>query len=226
MLAADQITVVVDDGTVTLRGAVDTWHERRAASRHAYQGGARRVINELDLLSRRSTPLGLRATLVPNQVEYELDANHRGEDFRQFLKLAEPVRDPSRLPPAPEVDLVFRLRNEGERTIDVRLGHDKGGIELSLTGEGAVHVQLARSFLADFRPGRVVTIEPGKGFEIPIRSLQYGFRNASDRWYWTQAGNHMLQATLTWPASVTGIRMNAVAATPIKLTVVDPEEQE
>lgn len=219
LLDASQITVSVDDGVVTLQGVVDTWHERTMAERHAHRAGARRVIDELDVRSGRMTLPGLTATLLPNRVEYELDKEFSGEKFREFLVLANQTLDAVKLPPAPKVDLVFRLHNEGDRPVEVRLGHDKGEIELSLTGPGAVHVSLGRLFVADFRPGRVLTIEPNGDFEIPIRSLQYGFRNASDRWYWTEAGEYLLQATLIWPTDVIGVDMRSVAATPVKLRV-------
>ena len=52
-LDADQITMTVDDGVVTLRGTVDSWQERKTAGRQVYQAGARRVINELDVRSRQ-----------------------------------------------------------------------------------------------------------------------------------------------------------------------------
>ena len=223
LLNAKQIAVSVTEGVVTLQGKVDTWHEKTTAGRHAYQAGARHVVNKLDLRSRRETPPGLKATLVPNQVEYKLDSNLRGKAFRKLLESAKRTRDTSRLPRAPEVDLVFQLHNEGNVPVDVRLGHDKSEFELSIVGEGAVHVPLGRSFVADFRLGRVKTLSPGEDFEIPIRSLQYGFRNASDRWYWTEPGEHILQVTLVWPADVAGFNMNAVAATPITL-MVDGEQ--
>ena len=52
-LDADQITMTVDDGVVTLRGTVDSWQERKTAGRQVYRAGARRVINELDVRSRQ-----------------------------------------------------------------------------------------------------------------------------------------------------------------------------
>jgi hypothetical protein len=220
-LDADDIAVSVTDGSVTLQGTVDTWHGRAVADRHAHQGGARRVRNQLEVIVRRETPLGLRATLVPNRVKYALDAKFSGEEFRRLLELAKRTRDPDRLPPAPKVDLVFRLHNKADRPVQVRLGHDRGELQLSLTGEGVVHVPLGRSFVADFRRGSLITIAPGGDLEIPIRSLEYGFRGESDRWYWTEAGTHMLQATLTWPADSVGTRMHAVAATPIELIVAE-----
>ncbi|HXV62813.1 MAG TPA: BON domain-containing protein, partial [Vicinamibacteria bacterium] len=44
---SDHIDVSVDDGVVTLRGTVDSWAEARTAIENAYEGGARRVTNEL-----------------------------------------------------------------------------------------------------------------------------------------------------------------------------------
>ena len=60
LLDAETISVSVADGVVTLSGAVDTYHERAAAEKHALQGGARRVVDELSVRSGRTTPIGLR----------------------------------------------------------------------------------------------------------------------------------------------------------------------
>lgn len=220
-----QIQVTVNGGVSTLHGTVYTWQERRLAEQHALQGGARRVVNKLEVRAQRIAPLGLKATLIPNETEYELDPRTQGERFRRFVELAKPAPNPADLPPVPKVDLVFQLRNETDQSIDVRLGHDRGGIQLSLTGEGAVHVTLGRSFPADFRPGRVITIKPGEDFAIPIRSLQYGFRNASDRWYWTEPGEYKLQATLEWPVGTIGINSFSISASPITLTVNAPPDK-
>lgn len=226
LLDPDQIRVSVRGGTVTLAGIVDTWHERKAVGRHAYRSGARDVINNINVRIERNTPLGLKATLIPRRVNYELDPRLSGEAFRQHLVRSSPVRDPRELPPPPQVDLILKLSNEGHRPVDVRLGHDKCEIEMSLTGSGAAHVLLAPAFTADFHHGSVVSLATGEDLEIPIRSLQFGFRNASQRWYWTEAGTYMLQVTYTWPVDVTGIDMQAVAASPVELNVQLGEKQE
>ncbi|MGC9324685.1 MAG: BON domain-containing protein [Desulfomonilia bacterium] len=44
---ANEVTVTVNDGVVTLTGTVDSWSEYRAAVKNAYDGGAESVINEL-----------------------------------------------------------------------------------------------------------------------------------------------------------------------------------
>lgn len=221
---AEQIRISVVDGVVALRGTVDTLHEKTLATQHANQGGALRVINKLAVRSRRETPRGLKATIIPKRTTYKLDSNWNTDEFRDYLELIEPVRDPSALPSPPEVDLVLKLQNTAQLPVGVRLGHDKGSLDLSLVGDGAINVSVEQPVVADFRPGRVVTIKPGDHIKIPIESLQYGFRNASDRWYWTRPGDYMLQATLIWPTDVTGFNMQHVEAAPVKLIVSTKEK--
>lgn len=48
---AGEITVAVADGVATLTGAVDSWSEWYAASENAYEGGARRVVNQIEVES-------------------------------------------------------------------------------------------------------------------------------------------------------------------------------
>jgi osmotically-inducible protein OsmY len=46
---SDDVTVVVDDGVATLTGSVGSWHERSAATKNAYDGGAILVRNRLSI---------------------------------------------------------------------------------------------------------------------------------------------------------------------------------
>jgi osmotically-inducible protein OsmY len=48
----DQVNVSVFDGVVTLNGNVETWSERQAAEDNAYEGGAKKVINNLSVTHR------------------------------------------------------------------------------------------------------------------------------------------------------------------------------
>jgi len=43
----DQVTITVENGTVTLHGTVDSWREYRKAAENAWEGGAFQVSNEL-----------------------------------------------------------------------------------------------------------------------------------------------------------------------------------
>lgn len=219
-LNPDGIIVTVADGTVTLRGTVDTWQQREKAARHVWRSGAKQVKNKLDVRLSRKTPSGLKATVIVNQDEYQLSANHRSKKFRDLLEYVKErgglVDD---LPDAPSVDVLLRLENVGKRPLDIRFGHDKGGVELALTGQGVVGIPTKQTFAADFRVGSVATLQPGKFAELPISSLTYGFRGESHRWYWTEPGAHSLLVTFTWPADVTGFQMHSVTATPVQLTV-------
>lgn len=55
---ARYVSVSVNNGDVTLSGTVNSWTERDEAERSAYQGGARSVINELDVDFRTYGPYG------------------------------------------------------------------------------------------------------------------------------------------------------------------------
>lgn len=46
---SDQVTLSIDDGVVTLSGSVDSWSEKSAAEDNAYEGGAKKVNNNLDV---------------------------------------------------------------------------------------------------------------------------------------------------------------------------------
>jgi osmotically-inducible protein OsmY len=46
---ADEVTVVVANGVATLTGTVDSWSEWQAASENAYEGGAIRVVNQIEV---------------------------------------------------------------------------------------------------------------------------------------------------------------------------------
>lgn len=50
---ADDIKIVVEDGKTTLSGTVDTLRERRAATKNAYDGGSKRVVNHLKVRNAR-----------------------------------------------------------------------------------------------------------------------------------------------------------------------------
>lgn len=46
---SDEVNVEVENGTVTLTGTVDTWREYTEAAENAYQGGAKKVDNQLNV---------------------------------------------------------------------------------------------------------------------------------------------------------------------------------
>jgi osmotically-inducible protein OsmY len=46
---ADEVSVAVSDGVATLTGTVESWSEWHAASENAYEGGAKRVVNQVQV---------------------------------------------------------------------------------------------------------------------------------------------------------------------------------
>ena len=52
----DQVNVTVYNGVATLTGNVETWSERKAAEDNAYEGGAKKVINNLTVTYRYYGP--------------------------------------------------------------------------------------------------------------------------------------------------------------------------
>ncbi len=48
---SEDVMIMVDDGVATLTGKVQTWREREAAVHSAYEGGARRVKDELEVVA-------------------------------------------------------------------------------------------------------------------------------------------------------------------------------
>ena len=219
-LDAENIAVDVEDGVVTLSGVVDTWQDKKAAARHAKQGGAKRVKNLLRVRLGRDLPNGIAATLIPNQTKYVVDRSKTGKAFRSRLENAKHIRTAEPLPDPPNVDLVLRLKNENPFPYRMRVGHDLCELELSLVGEGAVKVPIRSAFTADFRMGREVILAPGENFDLPIKSLQQGFRKRAQRWYWTEPGTFSLQATYHWPTTMSGVHSDSAEATPVKLEVV------
>jgi len=45
----DDINIIADKGEVTLTGTVDDYSEYRSATENAYEGGALKVINKLEI---------------------------------------------------------------------------------------------------------------------------------------------------------------------------------
>lgn len=53
---ADDVVVVVSDGTAVLSGRASSLRERRAATKNAFDGGARRVVNRMKVAGRPGAP--------------------------------------------------------------------------------------------------------------------------------------------------------------------------
>ena len=134
-----------------------------------------------------TTPL--EAT-IEGTAKYTLDLGGKtAEEFEKGLK-------GEKVPPPPKVDLKLVVKNTSKETIQLWTSGDPVTVELKLTGKGAVQAKPMLMTTADFRLPKAVEVEAGKTVEFPIKGLAGGFRNIDHYWYWTQAGEYELVATL------------------------------
>jgi hypothetical protein len=138
--------------------------------------------------------LPMKARLVAKNDTYKIDLEGKtGEEFRRLLSDAEKA---GKAPPAPMVDLVLELTNAGDQEVKFWTEGDPVEIQLELKGpeHGAVTIAPKMALTADFRIPKVMTLAPGKTYEIPIKTLQHGFRGISKTSYWTEPGDYTLIA--------------------------------
>ncbi|HEY1858707.1 MAG TPA: hypothetical protein VGG61_00020 [Gemmataceae bacterium] len=177
----------------------------------------------------KSEPPGahVEAKLTAKKTTYVLDLGGKSsEEFKKAIAAGAASGD---YPEPSQVDLTLELVNTSDKDVRIRVGGTTTVINLELMGKGAVSVPLknrATNKLA-IAP-KVVTIAPGKSTSVPITSLAYGFKNATDVAYWTEAGEYSLTASYkTWisPApkdakdAGDGFCAVTLISAPIKLTV-------
>jgi hypothetical protein len=157
---------------------------------------------EKDKDKPKSDPAGspVQAILTAKKTTYKLDLGGKSADqFKKAVKEAE-----GKYPPAPTIEMVLELKNTSDKDVEVWIAGDETKIMLELKGKGAINAELKGiAFTADIRPPKPTTIQAGKRHKIEIKSLSYGFRGASNRSYWTEAGDYTLTAhfvTATSPA--------------------------
>jgi hypothetical protein len=124
---------------------------------------------------------------------------------------AEYRAEAAKKPPIVEVDLVLELRNTGKDEIkvwvtgDYRAEKRQGGgdyveLVLDLKGPGAVSATVAERYATPATPPpKWVKLAPGKSYNLPITTLNYGShgvaRYLARRACWTEAGEYTLAAT-------------------------------
>ncbi len=103
------------------------------------------------------------------------------------------------MPPKPlAVDLVLQLENTSKEAVTVHLGGDPNIHKFELTGgAGVVNMPNPVAMTLEFRLPKVITIEPGKSHEIPVKLLADGTRGISRLVFWTGPGEYSLTATYT-----------------------------
>ncbi len=135
-------------------------------------------------------PLPLKAKLVLKKDAYKLDLDGKSaEEYRKMLKDSEKA---GKVPAAPTVDMVLEITNTSDADVKFWVDGDANELVMDLKGQGAVTAMPLQAFTADYRMPKVMTLEAGKTYSIPVTSLQYGFRGHSQSAYWTEPGEYTL----------------------------------
>lgn len=146
-----------------------------------------------------STPLEIT---LEGKTEYKLDLGDKtGAEFRKLIKeLTDPDKPQigfgNTLPNPPEVDMKLVIKNTGKQAVQVWNTGDPVVLLLKLSGEGTLNVSPMVAMTLEFRLPKPVQIEPGKTFEMPIKSLKSGMRGITHHAYWTEKGTCELTAEL------------------------------
>jgi hypothetical protein len=137
-----------------------------------------------DAVGQEPASMPLEAKLTSEKDSYPLNLDGKTpEEFAKYFR-------GDKLPPSPKVDLVLTLRNAGTKPLAINPDFLVG---LYLIGDGAVNHPW-EPYQTVFQLGdepKKVTLEPGKTYQIPIRSLA---RDHSRQSYWLLPGEYTLHA--------------------------------
>jgi hypothetical protein len=173
-----------------------------------------------------ATPLELS---ISGKTTYTLDTHDlSGAAFRRRIAAAVEDVGPPLAPPA--VDLVVGIRNTSDRTVRVWAKGDPVGLELRLSGTGAVNVEPKVFVTAEYRIPEAITLAAGETYLLPVRDLGSGFRGVSRCSYWTEPGEYRLVAILQTGVSPAprgaggddGFGLVTLTSAPLRITVVKP----
>jgi RNA polymerase sigma factor (sigma-70 family) len=139
----------------------------------------------------------LEVRLVAKKDTYRLDL---GAEFRKQLQGKTAGKQ---LPDAPKVDLALEFGNVGDAEIRFWVGGDYTELQLELDGPKPVHVTATNKIANEQLYPEVIKLAPGKTYQLPITSLQYGLRNLANRAYWTEPGEYQLTASYRTAVSPT-----------------------
>jgi RNA polymerase sigma factor (sigma-70 family) len=151
----------------------------------------------------KTEPAGvpLEARLVVKKRTYTLDLGGKtAEQVRDQIKKAESADG---MPPAPEVDLVFQIKNTGRKDLQLWTGGDGPRLDLELKGPAALSVDAKKAFTLELRAPVATALGPGKTYEQPVKQLMYGHRGISHHAYWLKPGEYTLTAVFHTAVSPT-----------------------
>lgn len=118
---------------------------------------------------------------------------------------------------AHDLDLAFVLTNISNREPREFLSVDSTmcQLDLKLEGPGAQSAQIVKTRESTLvKLGKVIRLEPGKSYKIPVSDLTYGHEYWVHQWKWTKPGDYTLTAAYV-------IGEVQYEAPPVKLEVVD-----
>jgi hypothetical protein len=137
--------------------------------------------------SKSGLPLQLKVLAKKDAYKSELTS-------QELKKLVEMAEKTGKYPNPPEVDLVLQITNRSDKELSFWNRGDPVKIGFELKGPGAVPVKPMLAFTTDFRAPEATKLAPGKTYEIPVKSLRFGFRGASEMVFWTDPGEYTLTA--------------------------------
>lgn len=144
--------------------------------------------------------VGLTVTLRSKKDSYKLDLSGRTlKEWEEMLKIGKKLGSPP--PKPPMVDMELEVKNTTDKAIEFWSAGDPVQVILQLKGPNAKTINAPLAFTADFRLPKLSTLEPGKTFVIPIKTLQSGFRGVGTWHYWLAPGEYTIS-----PSFKTGIR--------------------
>ncbi|MFO0863436.1 MAG: hypothetical protein U0744_02035 [Gemmataceae bacterium] len=160
----------------------------------------------------------LELKIVGVAEKYVLDRGGKSkEEYEKSLKVAS--KGLGKGTPAPNVGLKLQIVNTGKDAVGVFLGGDPNVVTLKLEGPGVVEVRPLIAMTREFRLPKLVSIEAGKSYDIPLPKLSDGMRGVSRNLYWTEEGEYTLSASYALSADNGGERGPVLQSAPVKIKV-------
>lgn len=125
-------------------------------------------------------------------------------------------------PPAINVEFVLQFKNNSKETVEIFVNGDPNLLTLNLTGPGVVSLSPPIAMTREFRLPKLVKIEAGKSYEMPVSKLSDGMRGVSRLHYFTAPGEYELKATYQLTDS-NGQKSELLQSNSVKFTVKKPD---
>ena len=118
-----------------------------------------------------------------------------------------------------KMPITLRIINRTDAAIGFQFGSDASFYTLSVTGPGVKAVFNPLAQTTELRPGKPVTVAPGKTFDIELTGLEYGSRGRGDLLIIMEPGEYVL--TATYQMATEEGRGALLKSAPAKFTIVE-----